>query len=487
MNFDFSTALSWVTACVVAVLILGLLVRMARGRKRSRWGFKEAVKNPESMRAWDDDFQRRDLEANAARMWSDDQVAAAVRAFVMDAESSRGAGIQGYVLRKLDTRTHPAVLALLGDAALHSRLVKPTGTDILPEAPFNRACDLLGDAPPIHAMPLVAPFLEDPSAGIRRDAAQVIGKTGAAGTAPLLRKAFADEDEYVRSSALMGMMYALNQQRMDGPLRADIFPDVLALLLQERNAREASILLPKLDETRALKIFLRPEIFFTGSPILPDVLRALHEEKATVPRGLLLEIIAGLGTLEVKYPHTHALADALLLLGRHREGQDRGTLQALMEHPDKDVAAGAAAALLASHGMEDVHDRLAEKERSAGHLTPAPAQRHYLAVYICDAEILNGGITQYFFNSSGDTWPDALAGLKAMGFRERLAILEKALAMFGKHAPSTDHGTRQNQLAKRFRKDDTMFDELESAWYESTEVVEVFLARYVLEHAEAFC
>ena len=117
---------------------------------------------------------------------------------------------------------------------------------------------------------------------------------------------------------------------------------------------------------------------------------------------------------------------------------------------------------------------------------PAPEQRRYLAVYICDAEILNGGITQYFFNSSGDTWPDALAGMKAMGFRERLAILEKALAMFGKHAPSTDHGTRQNQLAKRFRKDDTMFDELESAWYDSTEVVEVFLARYVLEHAEDF-
>ena len=486
MNLHFPTALPWMTACLVVAVILGLLVRMARRRKRSPRGFQEAVKEPESMRAWDDDFQRRDLEANAARMWSDDQVVAAVKAFVMDSGSSRDAGMHGYVLRKLDTRTHPAVLALLGDAALRPRLVEPTGTTLVPEAPFNRACDLLGDAPPASVVPWVARFLEEPSAGIRRDAAQVIAKTGAAGTAPLLRKAFADEDEYVRSSALMGMMYALNQQRMDGPLRAAIFPDVLALLLEERNAREASILLPKLDEARALKLFLRPEIFFAGSPILPDVLRALHEEKAPVPRGLLLEIIAGLGTQEVKDPHARALADALLLLGRHRDGQDRGTLQALMEHPDKEVAAGAAAALLASHGMEDVHDRLAEKERSAGHLMPAPAQRHYLAVYICDAEILNGGITQYFFNSSGDTWPDALAGMKAMGFRERLAILEKALAMFGKHAPSTDHGTRQNQFAKRFRKDDTMFDELESAWYESTEVVEVFLARYVLEHAEAF-
>ncbi|NJL17205.1 MAG: pilus assembly protein PilM [Nitrospira sp.] len=51
--------------------------------------------------------------------------------------------------------------------------------DSLPEAPFNRACDLLHGSPPDEAARVLAPFLNVPSKHIRQDAARVLLHVGA--------------------------------------------------------------------------------------------------------------------------------------------------------------------------------------------------------------------------------------------------------------------------------------------------------------------
>ena len=105
---------------------------------------------------------------------------------------------------------------------------------------------------------------------------------------------------------------------------------------------------------------------------------------------------------------------------------------------------------------------------------------------MCDGEINNGGLAQYFVNSSGDHWPDAAAGFKEMGFKERLEILNGAIAIFGNDVPSTDRNTRQEQLGKLYRRNDAVFKELESRYYDSSEVVKVFATRFVLANPEGF-
>ncbi|MGV2334578.1 MAG UNVERIFIED_CONTAM: DMP19 family protein [Planctomycetaceae bacterium] len=50
---------------------------------------------------------------------------------------------------------------------------------------------------------------------------------------------------------------------------------------------------------------------------------------------------------------------------------------------------------------------------------------------IYDAEVSNGGHSQYCLNSSGDHWKVALAGLKAVGAPSRAAILQATADLFG--------------------------------------------------------
>ncbi|MHB1309247.1 MAG: HEAT repeat domain-containing protein [Limisphaerales bacterium] len=186
----------WVVVIAVAAAAAFILVK---NRNRSDWGFKDVVKNPKYWDGITQSQERVESAVKAAKSWDEGKIASLTKQFVLEATSSRDASDQVRILRELGERTHPTVLSLLRDASLYGRLVKPTGTDILPEAPLNRACDLLGDSPGAEAVEALTPFLSDPSEEIRKDAALAIAKTGAATITPLVRKAFSDQDEYVRS------------------------------------------------------------------------------------------------------------------------------------------------------------------------------------------------------------------------------------------------------------------------------------------------
>ncbi len=299
-----------------------------RGRRRSEWGFKDIVKDPGYLDRATRAQEKVDAAAQAAKNWNDEKVASLTRHFVLEAPSSREAWRDARILRELGVRTHPAVLGLLRDASLYDRLVKPTGKDILPEAPFNRACDLLGDAPPSEAVEPLAPFLKDPSEEIRKDAALAIARTGAPTISAFVRQALADLDEYVRSYALMGLGFALKRSALAANVRDELFPDVAALLKEHKNADKAPDILFQLNANAAKEFFLSPEVFTADSPILREVLETLADARVPAPRELLLELIAHLEAGEVKYPRIYALGEALRLLGQQQREEDRDFLRA---------------------------------------------------------------------------------------------------------------------------------------------------------------
>lgn len=479
----FQSPVLWLVLIAAAIAVAFIV---AKNRNRSDGGFKDVVKNPEY---WDDVIQAQEevgSAVKAARSWDDGKIASFTKQYVLEATSSRDAWDQARILRELGERTHPTVLGLLRDSPLYNRLVKPTGRDILPEAPFNRACDILGDSPGTEAVEALAPFLSDSSEEIRKDAALAIAKTGAATIIPLARKAFSDQDEYVRSYMLMGLEFALNRSGLSGSVQAELFPDVLDLLRADRNADKAADVLYRLNSAKAKDYFLSQEVFTAESPILHEILEVLANAKVSVPRDVLKSLIASLEMQELKYPKTRALGEALRLLGQQQREEDRDFIRSRTEHPEERVAQGAAAGLLCLFGLEGFEQRIWDTEKQSGYESLTEHQRLYSAVCMCDAEINNGGLAQYFVNSSADRWRDALAGFEAMGFHERLTVLNEAIAKFGGAEPSIDRGMRQDQLSKLYKRDDSIFDALDTRYHESSEVVEVFASRFVLENPEGF-
>lgn len=488
------------TFWIAAVLVIAVAITAVRGLFRREklpvpddanipqsqspraLGFRDVVKNPQLWQQLVNEDQDIEREAEAAQGWSDERVARAVRWYVFEVKSSDNAWGNYKVLQRLGSRTHPEVLRILRDPALRAQLIKPTKTDGLPEAPFNRLCKLLDKVPPETAK-LIVPFTEDSEAEIRRDAVRVLGEIGTEEALAAVRKSLGDSDEYVRSRALRGLLTAVKENRLDAVGRRNLFESGLILLAEGKNSDEVPGLLLKLDRPRATAFFLSEESLNPQSKALHYVLRVLNEEQIPVPRDRLLALIEKFNKPDLDYPQTYQLSETLRTLGRHKLPEDRKLLDGYLSHPEKKVVEGAAAGMLASHGLEDFRQHIWEPRD--GKILTVP-QRHYYAVFMLDAEVCNGGFSQYFFNSSGDDWRDALAGLEAMGSKERLAIFREALAKFGATGPSGDREKRMGQLAKIANAEEKLFDKYDSRYYASTEVIDVMVMRYVLKNPEAF-
>jgi HEAT repeat protein len=452
----------------------------------SSWGFKDLVRDPAYWTKLQEERQDADQAAVAAQAWDDATIAKQVRHFVLNAPTAREMWSDFKALQSLGPRVHQPLLDLLRDKQLYALLVKPTGEDIVPETPFNRACDLLGNTPPKEAVDALAPFLIDASDGIRKDAARTIAKTGSTEITPYIRRALNDDVEYVRSHTLIGLESALTANRLNDNVSHDLFPDIKRLLEEGKNADDATAVLFCLNREAATSFYLSPEVFHAESRIIHNALRVLANTRTSVPRGDLLALISSLDVKDIRYPKTYALSEALRLLGQRQNAEDRDKLTSYLDHPENEVARGAGAGLLASHGLEDFQQKIWDKEEKSGIQSLSTDQQYVSAVLVCDGEINNGGFSQYFVNSSGNDWKHALAGLEAMASTERLRLLKEALAVFGPNGPSEDREKRQHQLSKIYGKNDTIFENLESQYYKSNEHLDPLIARFVIAHAESF-
>jgi HEAT repeat protein len=489
--------LFWLVMVTLGAMAVLVALKLARRNKpasddlvtnsRPLAGFKDAVKNPD---AWQQNLNERqqimERGIEAAQTWNDREIADAVRRFVFDATSSQEAWADFKVLQSLGTRTHAPLLSILSDDTLRAQLLKPTGKDLLPEAPFNRICKLFDETPLEQSVPLLEPFLDDKSEEIRKDAAMTLGSVGSARVVGPVRKALVDEDEYVRSYALIGLMRTIRHKRLSDECRHELFGNVRRLLAEGENCDNAARVLLDFDEKQATKFFLSDVIFTPDAKALHSVLQALRERQLVVPRDRILNLVEQFAMQELKYPHDYQLGEALRALGKHQVPEDRPILERYLSSRERAVAKGAAEGMVVSQGLQGFRERMWKLLEDHGFNALTIPQRQYFAVMDFDGEVNNGGLTQYFFNSSGDSWRAAQAGLEAMGSTERLAILCEAVTKFGAAGPSENRAERMRQLSKIERADENAFDKLDSRYYKCTEVISVMAMRYVLKNPDAF-
>jgi hypothetical protein len=108
-------------------------------------------------------------------------------------------------------------------------------------------------------------------------------------------------------------------------------------------------------------------------------------------------------------------------------------------------------------------------------------QRNVYAVFWYLAEVGNGGHHQFYFNSSGIVWKDALLGCKALGLDDVAEIIAESASRMGGE-PSLDRATRQRQLDKHQPK----FGDLDSRLYEFDNKIYEAMYQYILKNRRAF-
>lgn len=109
---------------------------------------------------------------------------------------------------------------------------------------------------------------------------------------------------------------------------------------------------------------------------------------------------------------------------------------------------------------------------------PKPVQ-HLLAAHWCWSEVNNGGLDQFFVNSTGVLAPEAVIGLRAIGLPEAADAVAAAIAMFGPDYPreqekrdaileTMPHHRTESKFGGVFRHVDA-FDDLDTRFFSATE------------------
>ncbi len=135
-----------------------------------------------------------------------------------------------------------------------------------------------------------------------------------------------------------------------------------------------------------------------------------------------------------------------------------------------------------------VVERLSTGVDDAEELDRLPdALRTWYVAFVVDAEVLNGGFNQLFFNPSGALAPEAPAAFEALGVPEASALVERALTLLGDHAPALEKameaGTAEAFAATYL---DQPFEELDNAYAEQSERWAEARLRFIRERAAEF-
>jgi hypothetical protein len=118
-------------------------------------------------------------------------------------------------------------------------------------------------------------------------------------------------------------------------------------------------------------------------------------------------------------------------------------------------------------------ERFLETYRSAPEIP-----RLLFAAHFCESEVSNGGLHQFFSNSTGVLAPEAAAAFRRIGFADAAGILERAMAFFG-----TPYPREQEVRLERLR---TRHGDAREEWDPFYELDDQFYRTLGPEHAPFF-
>lgn len=110
-------------------------------------------------------------------------------------------------------------------------------------------------------------------------------------------------------------------------------------------------------------------------------------------------------------------------------------------------------------------------------------ERRYYVVRHFEREVNNGGFEQYFYNSAGAHFEEALAGLKLLGANHAATLLKKAARVaFAGGKPPVDRIDRWNSTRDLTTKARArIMEQLEEAFFDDPDKLDEKLALYAEE------
>ena len=382
----------------------------------------------------------------------------------------------------------PALVAALADPRFHrAEWEKYSQVD----APLDSALELLVGHAPDEVLKVALPLVTSPSDKVRKTAALHLASAGRAAAIPALRELMRDEDGYVRSYVCIGVGRAVSGGRADDAFRRQAYDLLLAQCDQDWGVamNDAAETVVALDPARAAVDLAGERVLNPSNRNAYRILDACNRAGVLLPEGVvrrLLDAALPLAAGERCYPNDYVAAAALRALAL-RGADGVGTLaESLLGHRNEHVRESAAEALATLAGITDPTGFVIDREGAEGYAALSPQQRVVYCAFLFDAEVCNGGLMQFFGNSSGDHATDTLAALAELGHAEAHAALATAMRLVGPLAREPDREGRLTGFEGRWDELQAAFDPLERAYYATKATLRQAWLLYAVRHADHF-
>jgi hypothetical protein len=98
-----------------------------------------------------------------------------------------------------------------------------------------------------------------------------------------------------------------------------------------------------------------------------------------------------------------------------------------------------------------------------------------------ESEICNGGLNQFFFNSSGQYATETLDSLRKIGATRTLSILEKAISFWPDFFVPKDTTTRRQELIEKIEQvADSEWTKLDKVYYQDEDKITEKLFQFII-------
>lgn len=424
-------------------------------------GFRDFITSRLFRRRITDEWERyQNIKppANPSRRYIDDLVQR-----LLDAQTAWAAR------KELSLMGAPAVEALT-TALNDPRFQTAESSDYRVPAPLQVILELLAPHAPEQVMSATALLLNSPDVKIRKTAAMQLAGLGRAASVPTLSKLLDDSDGSVRTYVRMGVDIALAEDRCEEGFRKGMYDAFLAQCGQRwpdcRNDSPRTVV--ALDPQRAAVDFASERWLSTKNPIAHDILEACNNARIRLPEHLIRELLnhsLPLVVGERRHLHEYMVAVALQALARCLGEEARPVLDEQIDSKQSLIQEAASKGLAIVAGLENPVGFVLERAEQVGFEGLTAPQRVVYCAYLFDAEVRNGGISQFFGNSSGRYAGETLEALRVLNHAEAYDALNSAIQLLG---PKSKHPNRDKRLSAfdgRYDELQSRFDLLETAFY----------------------
>lgn len=345
------------------------------------------------------------------------------------------------------------------------------------------------------ATDLLEPFAEPPAAVLepalrheddyfRAKALYHLARCGNDDAIPFLLAGLASPSEECRSYTLIGLEFLKHPGRGTGCFRRTLFDAALPLLNDtDRPAEYAPRALLALERERAEDVLLGEGVMRADNRRVYETLRALKDANVPVPAAQMRALLVALRGKAGEFPFDFAYENAMILIARAEGPAAADVIADAQVWGNEWVKRGAAEAAAISTGVQDAYSVVMERYERAGVAGLSDPQRNYLALNWLDAEVCNGGFSQFFFNSTGELAGYAVTAAKAVGATDAAEVIRSAVALFGPSGPAADRAERLEQLSEL---DLDALRELNSKYYALPADIHVLLQQYVARNPREF-